>query len=236
MSDAQHSLRKLQPDFVISPGTQVVVKVSKALPQLTWLSRMEVGQSLLRLSGEAYNTNAIAADTCVARNGMAPPNAQSTVAAIRSAQLGLSTACVDKWINDQGKPALGGTCLNVGCIPSKTLLESSENYHKLQHSFAEHGISVSGAKVDIAKMQARKDKIVAKSAAGVNYLMKKNKIEVVRGLGRLDGPGRVSVDGPDGATAVMYAATAVASALTWSETSTVIFSGMSVGRHSISSS
>ncbi len=125
------------------------------------------------------------------------------VAAIRSAQLGLSTACVDKWINDQGKPALGGTCLNVGCIPSKTLLESSENYHKLQHSFAEHGISVSGAKVDIAKMQARKDKIVAQLTGGIAQLFKANGVTWFQGHGKLLANKQVEVTAADGQTEVL---------------------------------
>ena len=79
------------------------------------------------------------------------------VAAIRCAQLGLETACVEKWINFKGDPALGGTCLNVGCIPSKTLLESSEHYHHLKEGFGNHGISVEGIKLDLDKMMARKE-------------------------------------------------------------------------------
>jgi dihydrolipoamide dehydrogenase len=120
------------------------------------------------------------------------------VAAIRAAQLGLSAACVDEWINDQDKPALGGTCLNVGCIPSKTLLESSENYHRLQTSFEEHGISVSGAKVDIAKMQARKDKIVAQLTGGIAQLFKANGVTWFQGHGRLLANKQVEVSGADG--------------------------------------
>src|SRR5450756_3259121 len=82
------------------------------------------------------------------------------VAAIRCAQLGFSTAVIDEWKNEKGEYALGGTCLNVGCIPSKALLESSENFERVAHKFAVHGISVAGAKMDVKKMQARKDKIV----------------------------------------------------------------------------
>ena len=82
------------------------------------------------------------------------------VAAIRAAQLGLSTACIDMTTGKNGKAALGGTCLNVGCIPSKALLDSSKHFHHLQHDYAAHGISVSDAKIDIEKMIARKDGVV----------------------------------------------------------------------------
>ena len=78
------------------------------------------------------------------------------VAAIRAAQLGLKTACVDRWINKQGEPALGGTCLNVGCIPSKALLESSEHYHELLHGLGEHGISAKSVAIDVPKMISRR--------------------------------------------------------------------------------
>ena len=76
------------------------------------------------------------------------------------AQLGFKVACVEEWKTDTGEGALGGTCLNVGCIPSKALLESSENYERVNHDFSDHGITVSGAKIDIGKMQTRKEKIV----------------------------------------------------------------------------
>src|ERR1044072_3219564 len=82
------------------------------------------------------------------------------IAAIRAAQLGFRTACIEGWKNAKGELALGGTCLNVGCIPSKALLSSSEEYEKAGHHLEDHGISVSGVKVDIAKMQARKEQIV----------------------------------------------------------------------------
>ena len=84
------------------------------------------------------------------------------VCAIRAAQLGLKVACVESWTNPKGQLALGGTCLNVGCIPSKALLESSENYEKVLHKMGDHGITVAGAKFDLAKMLARKDGIVDK--------------------------------------------------------------------------
>ena len=107
------------------------------------------------------------------------------VAAIRAAQLGLKTACVDRWINKQGEPALGGTCLNVGCIPSKALLESSEHYHELLHGLGEHGISAKSVAIDVPKMISRKDKIVSDLTGGIQQLFKANKIDWVQGRGRL---------------------------------------------------
>jgi len=107
------------------------------------------------------------------------------VAAIRCAQLGLKTVCIDAGTNPKGEPALGGTCLNVGCIPSKALLESSEHYARLAHGLAAHGIAVDGARIDIGQMLARKDKIVARSTAGIAFLFKKNKVQWKPGRGRL---------------------------------------------------
>jgi dihydrolipoamide dehydrogenase len=89
------------------------------------------------------------------------------VAAIRAAQLGFKTACIDDWKNAEGKPALGGTCTNVGCIPSKALLQSSENYEHAGHAFREHGIDVKGLAVDVARMLARKDKVVRQNNDGI---------------------------------------------------------------------
>ena len=111
------------------------------------------------------------------------------IAAIRAAQLGLKAACVEKWKTPQGVGALGGTCLNVGCIPSKALLESSENYERVLHKFQSHGISVTGATMDLAKMMARKDAIVTKMTKGIEFLFKKHKIEWLRGHGTLVGKG-----------------------------------------------
>lgn len=102
------------------------------------------------------------------------------VAAIRAAQLGFKTACVDGYVRN-GKYSLGGTCLNVGCIPSKALLQSSENYAELTHSFAEHGISCDNPQIDIKKMLARKEDIVSKNANGISFLFKKNKITEIHG-------------------------------------------------------
>ena len=107
------------------------------------------------------------------------------VAAIRCAQLGMSVACVDEWKNSQGKPSLGGTCLNVGCIPSKALLESSENMERIAHDFEFHGITATGVKLDVAKMLARKDKIVTDFTSGIAQLFKKNKVTAVQGTASL---------------------------------------------------
>jgi dihydrolipoamide dehydrogenase len=107
------------------------------------------------------------------------------IAAIRAAQLGLSTACVEKWKTPKGQPVLGGTCLNVGCIPSKALLESSENYERVRHQFKAHGIAVSGVKLDLPAMQARKDRIVAQMTGGIAGLFKKNKVTWLQGHGKL---------------------------------------------------
>ncbi len=106
------------------------------------------------------------------------------IAAIRAAQLGFSVACIEGWKNPKGEMALGGTCLNVGCIPSKALLESSENFERLEHDFGDHGISVGGAKMDVTKMQARKDTIVGKMTKGIEFLFRKNKVTWLKGFGR----------------------------------------------------
>jgi len=107
------------------------------------------------------------------------------VAALRAAQLGLSTVCIDEWKNPKGRPSLGGTCLNVGCIPSKALLESSENFERASHKFADHGIRMQGLSMDIATMQARKEKIVDTLTSGIAMLFKKNKVTSLHGRGRL---------------------------------------------------
>ncbi len=105
------------------------------------------------------------------------------IAAIRAAQLGLSTACIDEWKGAGGKPALGGTCTNVGCIPSKALLQSSENFEHAGHRFAEHGVKVKGLELDLAQMLKRKDKVVKSNNDGIVYLFKKNKIDFFHGRG-----------------------------------------------------
>src|SRR5215831_11060912 len=109
------------------------------------------------------------------------------IAAIRAAQLGLKTACIDEWKGADGKPALGGTCTNVGCIPSKALLQSSEHYEQVGHAFAEHGIDVKGLAIDVKRMQARKEKVVGQNNDGILYLFKKNKITFFHGVGSFAG-------------------------------------------------
>src|SRR3954469_23628850 len=99
------------------------------------------------------------------------------VAAIRCAQLGLKTAIVERYAS------LGGTCLNVGCIPSKALLDSSEHFHQAAHQFKEHGIELKDLKVNFAQMIKRKDGVVSQTVDGVKFLMKKNKIDVYTGHG-----------------------------------------------------
>ena len=111
------------------------------------------------------------------------------VCAIRAAQLGLRTACVEK------RATLGGTCLNIGCIPSKALLQSSENFEEASHSFADHGVMVEGVKLDLARMMARKDEVVSANVKGVEFLFKKNKVDWLKGHGHVAGPGQVDVDG-----------------------------------------
>jgi dihydrolipoamide dehydrogenase len=105
------------------------------------------------------------------------------VAAIRAAQLGMSVACIDDWKGGDGKPALGGTCTNIGCIPSKALLQSSENFEQAGHQFAEHGVQIKGLSLDLAQMLKRKDKVVKANNDGIVYLFKKNKIAFFHGKG-----------------------------------------------------
>ena len=105
------------------------------------------------------------------------------VAAIRAAQLGFSTACIDEWKNAAGGPAPGGTCTNVGCIPSKALLQSSEHFEHAGHSFADHGIGLKDLSIDVPRMQARKDTVVKQNNDGILYLFKKNKVSFFHGRG-----------------------------------------------------
>ncbi|MGB1184000.1 MAG: dihydrolipoyl dehydrogenase, partial [Schleiferiaceae bacterium] len=116
------------------------------------------------------------------------------VAAIRCAQLGLKTALIEKY------NTLGGTCLNVGCIPSKALLDSSEHYHAAVHSFEEHGININPPKVDFAKMIERKAGVVSTTCDGIDYLMKKNEIDVLHGFGSLVDKNTVKIDGEQSQT------------------------------------
>ncbi len=120
------------------------------------------------------------------------------VAAIRAAQLGLKTVCVDDFIGKDLKPALGGTCLNIGCIPSKALLDSSRQYHNLTHGFAVHGITAENPKIDIATMIGRKDKIVKQFTGGITQLFKANKVTSISGFGHLKANRVVAIKAADG--------------------------------------
>ncbi len=125
------------------------------------------------------------------------------VAAIRAAQLGLKTACIDAFTGKDGKPAPGGTCLNVGCIPSKALLDSSKHFHHVQHDYAAHGISVSDARIDVPQMIARKDAVVRKLTGGVSQLLKGNKVSFFHGKGRLNAGREVEVRPADGSDVIV---------------------------------
>lgn len=119
------------------------------------------------------------------------------VGAIRAAQLGLKVAVIEK------DKTYGGTCLNVGCIPSKVLLESSEHYHAAQHELSTHGVKVSGVSLDLATMQARKDGVVKTNTDGIAFLFKKNKITPIQGFGKILGTGKVEVKAADGSTQIL---------------------------------
>ncbi|WOG83465.1 hypothetical protein DCAR_0102640 [Daucus carota subsp. sativus] len=119
------------------------------------------------------------------------------VAAIKAAQLGLKTTCIEK------RGALGGTCLNVGCIPSKALLQSSHMYHEAKHTFANHGVKFSAVEVDLPAMMAQKDKAVSGLTKGVEGLFKKNKVNYVKGYGKFISPTEISVDTIEGGTTVV---------------------------------
>lgn len=128
------------------------------------------------------------------------------IAAIRAAQLGLSVACVDAWSTDAGKPAPGGTCTNVGCIPSKALLQSSEHYHQANHDFAQHGIKVDGVSLDLDTLLGRKDTVVTQNNEGILFLFKKNKVSFFHGAGsfvaQVDGGWSIKVEGAEQADLV----------------------------------
>ncbi len=119
-------------------------------------------------------------------------------AAIRAAQLGMKTACIDAALGKDGKPALGGTCLRVGCIPSKALLDSSRQFHNLQHIFGEHGITASNPKIDVEKMVGRKDAIVKQFTGGIAQLFKANKVAAYYGFATLHADRLVRVRQHDG--------------------------------------
>ncbi|CAK0775691.1 Dihydrolipoyl dehydrogenase [uncultured Gammaproteobacteria bacterium] len=119
------------------------------------------------------------------------------VAAIRAAQLGLKTVCVEK------RGTLGGTCLNVGCIPSKALLTSSEKFHEAKHSFASHGVKLGSVELDLQAMMARKTKVVKDNTVGIEFLFKKNKVTWAKGSGRVVASGMVEVTAADGSTSTL---------------------------------
>jgi dihydrolipoamide dehydrogenase len=116
------------------------------------------------------------------------------VAAIRCAQLGLKTACIEKYAT------YGGTCLNVGCIPSKALLDSSEHFHNAGHTFETHGIKLKDLKVDMAQMMKRKNEVVAKNTSGISFLFKKNKIDGYQGTGSFKDKNTIIITKEDGTT------------------------------------
>src|ERR1039458_1456164 len=113
------------------------------------------------------------------------------ICAIRAAQLGMKVACVES------RATLGGTCLNVGCIPSKALLHSSEEFHKAKHTLADQGIKVGSVELDLARMQARKTGVVTANVRGGEFLSRKNKIAWLKGTGRIVAPGKVDVGGTE---------------------------------------
>jgi len=120
------------------------------------------------------------------------------VAAIRATQNGMTAACIDEWVNHDGKNAFGGTCLNAGCIPSKALLESSELFHRAQHEFKKHGINHAGVEIDVAAMQKRKAGIVRQLTGGIAGLFKANKVQGLVGHGRLLSDRKVEFTPTDG--------------------------------------
>jgi dihydrolipoamide dehydrogenase len=127
------------------------------------------------------------------------------VAAIRAAQLGLNTLCVEKWVSSEDKLILGGTCLNTGCIPSKALLASSHKYVEVRDEMAVHGIQVDAPKIDVAAMLARKDKIVTQLTGGIAGLFKANGVNVAEGLGKVLVGKRVEITAKDGTVTVVDA-------------------------------
>jgi dihydrolipoamide dehydrogenase len=127
------------------------------------------------------------------------------VAAIKAAQLGMSTACVEQWLDDKGKIRLGGTCLNVGCIPSKALLDSSHKFAEARDDFGVHGISLEAASMDVPAMLARKEKIVDQLTGGIAGLFKHNGVTAVSGIGKVLAGAKVEVTDKDGNVQVLEA-------------------------------
>ncbi|ROS04786.1 dihydrolipoamide dehydrogenase [Sinobacterium caligoides] len=127
------------------------------------------------------------------------------VAAIRAAQLGFKTLCVEKWLNDEGKTSLGGTCLNVGCIPSKALLDSSHKYHEARDDYALHGITHNDIAIDVKAMVARKDAIVSQLTGGIAGLFKANGVELAEGSAKVLAGKKVEITAHDGSVKVVDA-------------------------------
>jgi len=122
------------------------------------------------------------------------------VAAIRCAQLGFKTACIEKWVNADGQSVFGGTCLNVGCIPSKALLDSSHKFMESQHEFADHGIKIAKSSIDVPAMIKRKDKVVSQLTGGIKGLFTGNKVDGLFGTGKVSSKNTVTVTDPEGKT------------------------------------
>ncbi len=131
------------------------------------------------------------------------------VCAIRAAQLGLKTVCVEKWQDAAGKPTLGGTCLNVGCIPSKALLDSSHRFHQAAHQFAEHGIALEKLGIDVAAMMKRKDKVVQKMSGGIKALFAANGVSLISGVARVLGNERIEITDAAGKVSEIHASNTV---------------------------
>ncbi len=131
------------------------------------------------------------------------------VAAIRAAQLGFNTACIDKWQNESGKPSLGGTCLNVGCIPSKALLDSSHKYEEAAHGLKAHGINAGEVEIDVPTMIARKEKIIKTLTGGIAGLFKANSVTSLAGTGKLLADRRVEFTSHDGNQEIITAANVI---------------------------
>ena len=134
------------------------------------------------------------------------------VAAIRAAQLGLSTAVVEEWVDDQGKTTLGGTCLNVGCIPSKALLDSSQKYHEAKDTFALHGIGIEAPTIDVPAMLERKEQIVGQLTGGIGGLFKHNGVTTIQGRGKVLAGANVEVTAADGSVSTVEASSVIIAA------------------------
>lgn len=134
------------------------------------------------------------------------------VAAIRAAQLGMSTAVVEEWFDEKGAVTLGGTCLNVGCIPSKALLDSSQKYHEATSSFALHGIGIEKPTIDVSAMLKRKEQIVSQLTGGIGGLFKHNGVSVVQGRGKVLAGANVEVTAADGTVTVLEAGSVIIAA------------------------